>query len=254
MWHITDPMIRRTRWLAILCLLGFLCPSPADAGRFGEAFGAAVRDPHSWVSAAGALLIGTSGFDDDISRWAVRKKPVFGSRESALRASDNGRTAARFGMLLTTAIYGTVVSLPETALQAVRQGAITSTTSGFTQILKDEVGRTRPDGSNKSSFPSGHANSAFSYAALGRENLEVLRLPAGARIPLATGLDLLAAGTAWSRVEAGKHYPSDVMAGAAVGNFLSVFLNRALRSRRETAQFDLQVQPGAIGLGMRWRR
>jgi undecaprenyl-diphosphatase len=57
------------------------------------------------------------------------------------------------------------------------------------------------------SFPSGHAASAFAFAyAVGRH------LPA-----LAVPLRLLAAGVAYSRVHTGVHYPSDVVVGSVIG-------------------------------------
>jgi undecaprenyl-diphosphatase len=57
------------------------------------------------------------------------------------------------------------------------------------------------------SFPSGHAASAFAFAyAVGRH------LPA-----LAVPLRLLAAGVAYSRVHTGVHYPGDVVVGSVVG-------------------------------------
>jgi len=57
------------------------------------------------------------------------------------------------------------------------------------------------------SFPSGHAASAFAFAyAVGRH------------VPLlAAPLRLLAAGVAYSRVHTGVHYPSDVVVGSIVG-------------------------------------
>jgi membrane-associated phospholipid phosphatase len=57
------------------------------------------------------------------------------------------------------------------------------------------------------SFPSGHAASAFAFAyAVGR-NLPGLAVP----------LRLLAAGVAYSRVHTGVHYPGDVVVGSIVG-------------------------------------
>jgi len=215
---------------------------------------AAARDPHSWAPAAGAVAVGLAGWDDEISDWAVRNHPLFGSREQAIAASDNLRAACRYGMLLTNAGGLLEKSVPETALDLLRQELISSTTIGLTGYLKSEAGRTRPDGSNQSSFPSGHATSAFTYAALGRQSLRDLRVPDGARLPLSAGLDALAVGTAWARVEAGKHYPTDVMAGAAIANFVSVFMNKVLRPGRRGFEVGFQVQPETVSFTLAWRR
>jgi membrane-associated phospholipid phosphatase len=58
------------------------------------------------------------------------------------------------------------------------------------------------------SFPSGHAASAFAFAyAVGR-HLPGLALP----------IRLLAVGVAYSRVHTGVHYPGDVMVGSVAGS------------------------------------
>jgi len=77
-------------------------------------------------------------------------------------------------------------------------------------VLKEAVQRPRPGGGGigTHSFPSGHSSAAFTSAALIQENSGWL---AGAP---AAGL---AAFTAFERVEEGHHYPSDVLAGAAIG-------------------------------------
>jgi undecaprenyl-diphosphatase len=57
------------------------------------------------------------------------------------------------------------------------------------------------------SFPSGHAASAFAFAyAVGRHLPE-----------LAVPIRLLAAGVAYSRVHTGVHYPGDVVIGSVTG-------------------------------------
>lgn len=57
------------------------------------------------------------------------------------------------------------------------------------------------------SFPSGHAASAFAFAyAVGR-HVPVLAVP----------VRLLASAVAYSRVHVGVHYPGDVVAGSVVG-------------------------------------
>lgn len=87
--------------------------------------------------------------------------------------------------------------------------------------IKEAVGRARPDEAESSSnlqpfsghdsFPSGHATVAFALAAsldaeTGAPWLRAIVYPA-------------AAATAWSRVRDRRHWPSDVIAGAALGGW-----------------------------------
>lgn len=75
--------------------------------------------------------------------------------------------------------------------------------------------------SDYASFPSGHATTAFAFAAVLALGLPRLR----------TGLFALAALVAMSRVVVGAHYPSDVLAGAALGVGFTHALARALHAR-----------------------
>jgi membrane-associated phospholipid phosphatase len=53
-----------------------------------------------------------------------------------------------------------------------------------------------------------------------------------------------AAATAWARVEANKHYPSDVLAGAAIGHFLTAFIHDSfLGLPEESYLFHLEFAP-----------
>ena len=67
------------------------------------------------------------------------------------------------------------------------------------------------------SFPSGHAASAFAFAyAVGRH------LPG-----LAVPIRLLAGGVAYSRVHTGVHYPGDVVIGAILGAGIAAMVGAA---------------------------
>lgn len=100
--------------------------------------------------------------------------------------------------------------LPLTALFA---GAAAAAGSFAASLLKLVVDRPRPGGDAlvavpaSSSFPSGHAATAFAAAAAVGFVYPRLRLP----------MFVLAALVALSRVYLGVHYPADVLAGALLG-------------------------------------
>ncbi len=75
------------------------------------------------------------------------------------------------------------------------------------------------------SFPSGHSASAFAFAVGAGNQLPLLALP----------LNVAATLVAYSRVHTAVHYPSDVMAGAALGGAAGALMSRLLRRRRAKA-------------------
>jgi membrane-associated phospholipid phosphatase len=91
--------------------------------------------------------------------------------------------------------------------------------------IKRAVGRRRPhlpglppltDTPSELSFPSAHASTSFA-GALAYSRLGLPALP----------LYALAGGLSMSRLYLGVHYPSDVLAGAALGTALGAVLTRA---------------------------
>lgn len=218
--------------LPLLSSLG--CASTGNEGfwpdrhEWSQALGTATRSAATWGPAAAAAAIAVSGRDDDLAAWAARETPLFGSTERALAASDDLRLATHVAMTLTALATEADEHRWRKRIERllVENGAAVATTT-VTRGLKELTHRTRPDGADDLSFPSGHASRSFAYSAAARRNLRFTRLRPGLRRGLGFGIDALAAGTAWARVEGGVHYPSDVLAGAALGNFVAVLVHDA---------------------------
>jgi membrane-associated phospholipid phosphatase len=109
------------------------------------------------------------------------------------------------------------------------------------QGLKFTTGRSRPDGSNTQSFPSGHTASAAATAS-------VLQRHFGwkAGVP-AYGF---AAYVAASRMSADKHHLSDVLMGAAIG----IAAGRTVTVGLAGEKFDLGVAPTVGGAAITFTR
>lgn len=133
----------------------------------------------------------------------------------ANRMADEGATSMWFDLARRhRADAGVVKGWLGTALLA----ATMASTAAVTQVAKQKFDRQRPhqvDPSIKppvhlprdSSYPSGHASSAFAAA----------RVIATLEPKLAIEAYALAAQVAASRVYAGVHFPTDVVAGALLG-------------------------------------
>lgn len=81
------------------------------------------------------------------------------------------------------------------------------------------------------SFPSGHTSAAFS-AAFAYWSMEARRGTAGAKAPQIATLVALATTTGVLRVVARKHFPTDVLAGAALGAAIGWTVPRLFPVRR----------------------
>lgn len=253
----------RALWLLIPIAATWACSIPAaepESSGSKPGFGArleratldSLRDPATWAPAAAAATVAAGGWDRKISEWAVANTPIFGSPERALRWSDDLRAASDV-MMLSTAV---AIPDPDAPWKSRAErilveegGAILSTST--TAVLKKATGRERPDGSDEESFPSGHASRAAAYAAATAGNLEELSLSPRARSWLEGSAYALAAGTGWARVEGGVHFPTDVLAGEALGNFLGRVVHDTFLGRAPNDAVWLAPEKGGIAVG--WR-
>ncbi len=215
---------------------------PIDGQRIAQAAYHAFLSPSTLVPLTGALAVRIDDFDQRISDWAVGHTPVFGSPNHAGIMSDYLRDALILEALVTplaTPSGDTLKDWAPAKLQGytVELGAM-GAVGGATGVLKVETHRHRPDGSDAMSFPSGHTSAAFGCATLANRNLDSIDALEGIRPALEVTNMVLAAGVGWARVEAGKHYPSDVLFGAALGHFLTAFVHDAFMNLPKDGKVD----------------
>jgi hypothetical protein len=58
----------------------------------------------------------------------------------------------------------------------------------------------------------------------------------------------LTTGVSWARVEAGSHYPSDVLAGVAMGHFIGAFINDAFLGIEKSSPIAPIIGPSQGGV------
>lgn len=162
----------------------------------------------------------------------------------ALAGVEGWKTASDIGAysLITLSI-----GLP--AVQGDRAGALQAAgsfgaTSLVTEGLKQTFPRTRPDGSDRKSFPSGHTSRSFSAAA-------TLMNRQGAKVGVPAFL--VAGFVGLARVEGKKHYWTDVLAGAAIGTSLGFLVTKEKPENRQAVLIPwADAQGGGFTLAARF--
>jgi membrane-associated phospholipid phosphatase len=226
--------------------------------RVGKAAYQAAVSPLTWGPAVGAAILQIDDWDRNLSRWASDKRPIFGSQTNASNWSD-------YLLFTSGAVYGATALLTPSGNQSgewvtnkmkgfIVGGAALGLSEAGVGLTSAVIKRKRPDGGSNESFPSGHAAAATSFATLAARNVGAMELPRPAEVASDIGLGVLAAGTAWARVEAKRHYPSDVLFGITLGHFLSAFVNDAFlgteTSRGVTPEAD--ISRDGFHLGVSW--
>lgn len=223
--------------------------------RIQQAAWNAAAAPETWAPAAGALAFRADRTDKNVSEWAAKHTPVFGSQHTADQMSTTllnaaGAAWAASGMVAPSG--DSTAGWLEAKIKGFGvEGGAGVVTLGTVEVLKTTVRRTRPDGSDNQSFPSGHSSGAAFFSTVASRNIEALSWSEGTKTAAQIGLGALTAATAWARVEANQHYPSDVLAGIAIGHFFGVFLTDAflgLDNPRHALVFIEPSREGALAM------
>ena len=166
-----------------------------------------------WLAPTGAALGTLFVFDHRISD-AVKA-------DTSLRSPSN--TVSEIGNIAPFAVPGTMlfmgaVTHDSHAVEAGRLAAEAELDSEVVMtVLKLATARTRPNMSNNQSFPSGHAMSMFTLASVMSHEYHDKRLVVYGSYGVATAVAL-------ARVGGLNHFPSDVFAGAVMGELIGRYV------------------------------
>lgn len=183
--------------------------------------GAAALATHAWDPTFRAHLQGGSDWQDDA--WAAGKYM--------------GGTPEHLALSLGLIATGHLLDQPRSSHlgnDLLRAQVVTALLVQPTKLL---VGRQRPDGDNRQSFPSGHAAVTFAAAGVATRHFGWRR---GALAYAA------ASYVALSRVHDNRHYLSDVVAGATMG----IMAGRAVVGRPDHRWSVLTSRIPGGGLGL----
>lgn len=229
-----------------------------SCARLKYAFKKEVSSAHVWapLALAGALQIKHN--DEKISKWARTKNHVFGNQDKAESMSDRLNDVLEYeayaSLILSPTVkgefsWGNYASTKITELLAMEGGVRGSYWSA--QGIKKRSKRQRPMNQDNLSFPSGHATAAGAWKKAAHNNLDNFNRP----YPIIGAIgQTMAFSTLWARVEAGKHYPSDVLVGYALGTFITGFVWSAVFHSPSDSMQSFSITPVQDGTGLLYVR
>jgi membrane-associated phospholipid phosphatase len=158
-----------------------------------------------WAVVGGGLALAVHPADDNVNEALV-------GSDFAEAFFKPGEILGQLPTLLGTAtgvyVFGRLKDQPRVSHVGMDLIQSLLISEGLTQVIKHSTGRERPDGSSKTSFPSGHAADTFAFAtALERHLGWKGAVPAY----------IFSSYVAISRLPANRHWLSDAVFGSAVG-------------------------------------
>jgi membrane-associated phospholipid phosphatase len=168
------------------------------------------------------------GAVDRAAYEAIARTPT-PSLDEPLRRLSNAANGSRLWLAIAgvLAVFG-----GKRGRRAALEGvvAIGATSASINLVAKSFATRPRPDPADtprfatrdvqmptSSSFPSGHAASAFAFAYVVGRHVPILAIP----------VRLVAGAVAYSRVHLGVHYPGDVAVGSVAGSGIAAMVSAA---------------------------
>jgi len=227
---------------------------PATWQRSKQAAYDAAVHPSVWAPLLGAGIFSIGHLDKNTSTELSEDNPVFGSKKSAGKVSGKLK-----GMLTDVAILSAFVTpVPNDENVIEHYGDhLAVIFAGFqlngdiTDGLKKKIGRQRPNQEDDLSFPSGNASKAFTAATFASKNFHRAWGDSSTTQWADAGLYTAAGLEAWTRVETEKHYPSDVLAGAALGSFIARFLDELFLQENNNLSLSAYYDGNLMSIGIK---
>ena len=208
---------------------------PLKGSRISEAFKKNITSAHVWAPAVAAGTIHWAGWDGKISDWAYDNNVLFDNHTDSSSWSDTMNNILKYEMWIAPLL--TPSQDEESSLKAwawrkgkgyVAIGLATRTADLSHDVISKYSKRLRPNRENNLSFPSGHATQAGARNMMISKNLDAIDMNKYLRTGLKTINTGLAGTVLLARIEAKRHYPSDVLMGYSLGSFFSGFVYDSL--------------------------
>jgi membrane-associated phospholipid phosphatase len=261
----------------VILLLGALAMQPA----LGEAAAAADEFPYETEGGQEAAVLGSAAVLFGLGLWADQSYEPLTPEEiaaldpesinwfdrSATRQWSPGAAKASDIMVATTTIAPLSLLLTDQgSREPWTMGVMYLETyalqGGLTYLVKNLFNRTRPyvyndnpdiplsvkmEKTSRRSFYSGHTSSAFASMVFMASVFERLYPDSDARGWVWGGCLTAAATTGYLRYQAGKHYPSDILVGAAMGAFVGYLVPTLHELEAESPGGDKRAKSVTLG-------
>ncbi|MFH1686747.1 MAG: phosphatase PAP2 family protein [bacterium] len=192
-----------------------------------------------FYSVVGGLTVAPSMFNSAFRRESPEFTELWGGSRFADNLFEIGETVGdgAFPVLASATSWSVGKIVGSSRLRDFGSDLFrTQVVNGFlTATLKGMVNRSRPDGAPHS-YPSGHTSSAFATAGV---------IFAHFGKTWGIGAFALAGYVGFSRLQEGKHYLSDVIAGGILGSYVSLKLSGRKRHGRGLSIAPLTRSEGA---------
>lgn len=224
--------------------------------RLSDASVRAAREPSTWAPLAAATVIAGGHWDKQWQRSAGKHQYVFGQDAEDMSNSLLGASTLLYGVSMLMAAPPDQDLGEALEWKASNVGVLLADKAlvdGIVGEWKTRSGRDRPDGVADDSFPSKHSATTATQTTLTRRNLDYIDMNPGMRQLAKVGLYGIDGLTGIARIEADKHYPTDILVGMALGNFLANFSYNLFLEQPAPESYSFSLLPTQEGLTLNTR-